>query len=328
MIRLFTVCSLVLGLALSSMRANEPFAFAALGCMPYGLPATAPEFERLIAEINRHQPAFTVHCGDIKAGGELATDEGLEQIHDYFMRFDGPLIYTPGDNEWTDVHRASAGGHDPLQWLEKIRRRFFSTEWSLGRTPLQLTSQRKDAAYSRYVENARWSHGGVVFATIHLVGSNNNDQPEISGAVSEFLARDAANVAWLRATFTDAREQNAAGVALFFQADPFAFDYGRNGRDSGYIRFLDTLETEAREFGRPVLLVHADEHRYRLDRALAFETDGVAVPNVTRLQTFGESDVHGVLVVVDPSAPDVFLPGPLVVPGNPLPRYWGTRPKQ
>ena len=28
-----------------------------------------------------------------------------------------PVVYTPGDNEWTDCHRASAGGYLPTERL-------------------------------------------------------------------------------------------------------------------------------------------------------------------------------------------------------------------
>jgi hypothetical protein len=43
------------------------------------------------------------------------------------------------------------------------------------------------------------------------------------------------------------------------------------------------------------------------------------LPNVTRLETFGENDVHAVRVIVDPGSTTVFVPGPLLVPGNALP---------
>ncbi len=312
-------------LTAASMRA-ENFAFAAIGCLPYGLPGTAPAFERLIDEINRRAPAFTVHCGDIKGGSEPATPEGLETIAGFFARFEGPLIYTPGDNEWTDVHRPAAGGHDPLEWVERLRGRFFAEERSHGRAPLPLVTQRRDPRFARFVENARWERSGIVFATVHVVGSDNNRQPHSPGAMEEFRERDAANEGWVRETFRHARKRRAPAVALFFQAAPFAEDFGRPGRDPGFRLFLDTVEAEARAFGRPVLLVHADEHRYRLDSGRSFERGGPAVPNVTRVATFGEHDFHGVFVVADPRHPRVFLVGPLIVPGNPLPREWDPGP--
>lgn len=296
----------------------ERFSFAALGCMPYG-EANYPAFERLIAEINRHAPAFTVHCGDTKGGGERPTEEFLLRMKTWFDAFDGPLIYTPGDNEWTDVHRESNGRQDPLVWLGKVRATYFSEERSLGRRPLPLVTQRRDPRFAKFVENARWTVGGVVFATVHVVGSHNNHNPDLPGAMEEFALRDAANEAWVRAAFAQARETNAPGLALFFQAQPFAYTYGQDGRMPGFRRFLDTVEAEARAWGKPVLLVHADEHRYRLEQAIPFERGGDPVPNVTRLETFGAGDIHGVLVTVDPASPQVFLAGPLLVPGNTLP---------
>ena len=40
-------------------------------------------------------------------------------------RFEGPLVHTPGDNEWTDCYRKKAGEFDPLERLAKVRAMFF-----------------------------------------------------------------------------------------------------------------------------------------------------------------------------------------------------------
>ncbi len=312
---------LVFLLAIGLAPAAEPaarFSFVAIGCMPYG-EQNYPGFERLIAEINRQDPAFTVHCGDTKGGSEVPSDAFLARVRDWFDGFAGPLIYTPGDNEWTDVHRESNGRQDPLVWLAKVRAAYFAEEKSLGRRPLPLVTQRRDPRFAAYVENARWNVGGVVFATVHVVGSNNNRDPERAEAMAEFTSRDEANEAWVRATFAEAKATQAPGVALFFQAQPFQQGAGATGRPEGFRRFLDTVEAEARAFGRPVLLVHSDEHRYRLEIGKAFEAGAAPLPNVTRLETFGAGDLHGVIVTVDPASAQVFLAGPLLVPGNPLP---------
>lgn len=300
--------------------AAEPFAFAALGCMPYARgPESAPAFARVIAEINRHNPAFTVHLGDTMGSDERCTDELLLKRRTDFNTFTRALVYTPGDNEWTDTHTEKAGKYVPTERLAKIRALFFPAERSLGQNPLPLVTQRRDARFAKFVENARWTRGGVVFATVHVVGSRNNKQPNIPGAMDEWRERDAANEAWIRATFAEAKTSQAPGVALFFQADPFAGDKGRTGYDDGFELFLRTLEAESRAYARPVLLVHADEHRFRLDVGLRFEANAAPVPNVTRLETFGALNFHAVFVIVDPGSPQVFLPAPLIVPGNPLP---------
>jgi len=303
---------------------NPRFTFAAVGCMPYG-EANFAAFERLIGEINRRRPAFTVHCGDIKLGSEAPTDALLARVKGWFNQLEGPLMYTPGDNEWTDVHR---NGADPLVWLEKVRATYFAEERSLGRAPIPLVTQRREAAFARYVENALWTHGGLVFATVHVVGSNNNLNPAIPGAMEEFHARDAANAAWIKTTFAAARALQAPGLALFFQAEPINSHAAAllAGRESGFARFLATIEQEAGSFPGQVLLVHADEHRYRLEPRAALTRGTGPLGNVTRLETFGGNDIHAVQVVVDPASPAVFLAGPLLVPSNPLPLL--PRPKK
>lgn len=316
--RAFLLLTVVVVVSTVQAADGTRFAFAALGCMPYG-EANWPGFERLITEVNRHGPAFTVHCGDTKSGSEPPSDDFMRRILDAFNRFDHPLIFTPGDNDWTDVHRDNNGRQDPAVWLAKTRALYFAEERSLGRTPLPLVTQRRDARFSKFVENARWTVGGVVFSTVHMVGSNNNDQPTVPGAVEEFRERQAANLAWMRASFAGAAAINAPGIAFFFQAGAFAQDYARSGRDSGYKEFLDGLEEMCLFFAKPVLLVHADEHRFRLDYSHRFDRSAAPIPNVIRLETFGDKDLHATLVVVDPASAEVFLPMPLLVPGNPLP---------
>lgn len=306
-------------------KAPESFSFVAFGCMPYGAENFAA-YERLLTEINRRHPAFTVHCGDTKKGSEPPTEAFMKQVHRWFDSLDGAVIYTPGDNEWTDVHRDNNGRQNPLVWLDKVRKEYFATERSMGKAPIPLVTQRREKGFEKFVENARWTRGGVVFATVHVVGSNNNNQKDVPGAVAEFRERDAANAAWVRATFAEARANQAPGVALFFQAEPFNGEaVDKAGRESGFKLFLATVEDEAKKFGRPVLLVHADEHRYRLEPKIRFPS-GEKLDNVTRLETFGAGDIHAVQVVVDPGSPQVFLAGPLIVPENALPVL--PRPKK
>ena len=80
-------------------------------------------------------------------------------------------------------------------------------------------------------------------------------------------------------------------------------------------RFL----SEARAFAKPVLLIYADDHNYRLVEKVAFEEGAEPAPNVTRMCVFGDRSRHAVMVVVDPDRPGLFLCGPLFVPGNALP---------
>ncbi|MBL9203049.1 MAG: hypothetical protein JNL39_21250 [Opitutaceae bacterium] len=312
--------SLPLRAAQPAPTATASFTFAALGCMPYARhPDVDARFARVIAEINRHAPAFSVHLGDTMASDEKCTDALLMKRRADFDTFATALVYTPGDNEWTDTYSEKAGGYTPTERLARIRQIYFPTERSLGKKPIALITQRRDPTFSDFVENARWSHGGVVFATVHVTGSSNNHLPNVPGAIDEWRARDAANAAWIRATFSAARETNAPGLALFFQAQPFQTNRNAPGYRTGFEVFLKTVEAEARAFAKPVLLVHADEHRFRHEVGMRFENNSAPLPNVTRLETFGDRDFHAVLVTVDPGSAQVFLAAPLIVPGNPLP---------
>lgn len=277
-------------LAASAAQATS-FSFAAIGDVPYGPPQ---ELAELAARVNRELVAFTIHVGDIKSGGSRCSDEAFVQVRRLFDGFEQPLIYTPGDNEWTDCHRKSCGAYDPLERLDKLRSLFFAGRDSLGRTRIALQSQGDDARYARYVENRRWSRGKVTFATLHLVGSNNNLQPELP-SVSEFAARDDANIAWLRESFAAAKVRKDVAVVLAMQADTF---FAEVNERSGFRRWLAALADEVAQWGRPVLLIQGDTHVYRFDHPLK-GADGQPLPQLLRVVVPGERDADAVIIDVD-----------------------------
>ena len=150
--------------------------FVVMGDMPYNTKEVNRDrhFERLIAAINKLQPTFSIHIGDIKSGSTLCDDATFEKIKAYFMTFQQPLVYTPGDNEWTDCHRKSNGPFDPIERLAKIRSMFFPKAVSRGQQTLSVTRQSDVSAFTQMVENARWVTQYILFVTVHVVGSNNN----------------------------------------------------------------------------------------------------------------------------------------------------------
>ncbi len=300
---------LTLALMLTTCAAqSETFSFAALGDTPYHLPGDFDKFDRLIKRVNTVKPAFTLHVGDFKPGNTPCSDEHFQKIHNMFATFEQPLIYTPGDNEWTDCHRADNGGMDPLERLAKVRSQFFAEPaQSLGKNRIPLAHQ------ATYIENRRWERAGVVFATLHVVGSNNNLQRDQT-AVNEYIARNAANLAWMRTTFETAAKQNARAVVLAFQAD-LGWDLdGFDDRRAGFNDTLNALRRHAREFGKPVLIVHGDRHRFVIDKPL--RQNRQLITNVTRLMVFGDAEVHGVLITVDTNNPDVFSFSTMMAPEN------------
>ena len=313
------VLALLLAVAVQPAAA-QPFEFIALGDTPYKLPDDYVKFDRLIAAINARKPSFSIHVGDIKSGSSPCSDENLKKVLDQFATFEQPLVYTPGDNDWTDCHRPRAGGFDPLERLAKVRELFFADPGrSQGRVKIAVESQSRVMAerFSTFVENARWSQNGVVFATVHVVGSNNNFEPGAPAVAMEYFARDAANVAWIDAIFAHAVASGAKAVVLSWQADVQDVRQKWQGdmpRVSGFVNTVNAVERGAKAFGKPVLVIHGDEHEFQVGRFLNAKYK--AIPNVLRLEVMGAEDVHAVRVVVDPDSPGVFGFIPLLVPEN------------
>ncbi|HAO41247.1 MAG TPA: hypothetical protein DEA80_00430 [Afipia sp.] len=316
--------TLMIGAALMPAAAAEhiggdnAFSFVALGDMPYNLPEDYTKFDRLIAAVNALKPAFTLHMGDIKSGGIPCSDEVLKKSYDQIQTFEGALVYTIGDNEWLDCHRKAAGGYNPRERLAKLREMFFATPGkSLGKTPLDVESQALlMPEFSTYVENTRFAKNGVMFFTAHVPGSNNGFEAQDPDAAPEFFARDKANVAWINASFAKASADNAKAVVIFVQAefDESRFPNGAMPRESGFINTLDAIEAGAKSFGKPVLLIHGDEHYFSI--APLRNSKGKPIPGVNKLMVYGDTLVHAVRVVVDPDSSNVFGFIPLIVPEN------------
>jgi hypothetical protein len=292
-----------------------PFSFVAFGDMPYTLPADYPRFERLIDAINALSPSFSIHVGDTKSGSTPCSDEIIRRAHDYFARFRAAVVYTPGDNEWTDCHRAAAGRMDPLERLAFVRRLHFPDARSLGQAPITVTRQADVAPeFAKFVENARWTHNGVVFATAHIVGSNNNFEPR-PGAPEEFMERDRANVAWIGAAFEEATRTSAAALVIAFQANMWEEREPRPDLSSGFANSIRALTEGAVRFGRPVLLIHGDSHVLLLDRPLV-DRDRRTIETAMRLMVMGAREVGAVRITVDPASDNPFSIQPINIPAN------------
>lgn len=283
----------------------EPFRFVAIGDLPYGPKEKVyPPFEALIDAINQADPAFTIHVGDTKAGGTLCDDVLLAEQLAYMNRFESALVYTPGDNEWTDCHRKKAGEFDPLERLDEIRRLYFPEAKSLGKAPIALERQSDLwPAYDLYVENARFMKDDVMFVTAHVVGSNNNFEPRDPKAVAEFFARDKANIAWTYDSFAKAKSDGAKAVVVAVHAEVFdaKTDDADFPRHSGHADWAAALIEAAERFGGPVLLIHGDSHVFTIDRPFTKRQDGRRrrIESITRLEVFGEREMHAVEVTVD-----------------------------
>ncbi len=71
---------------------------------------------------------------------------------------------------------------------------------------------------------------------------------------------------------------------------------------SGFEEFVDRLEELVKGFEGPVLFIHGDTHRQRVDQPLRDRETGDPLLNFTRLETYGSPDIGWVRVVVDTAA--------------------------
>jgi len=236
-------------------------------------PALA-SFPGYIDRINKDPDVRLVdHLGDIKNGSSDCTDEYFATIRADFDRFADPLVYTPGDNEWTDCHRVNA--RNPLERLAKVRRTFFThPHHSLGRA-VRLHTQ----THLGVPENVRYARAGVGFATLHVVGSNNDLMPwtglgntaPTRAQIREERSRMAATLLNMHRAFRAAKTHHRRAVVLMQQADMFDPTVV-DPRPSDYSAFrplVRALIREANAYDGPVYLFNGDSHRFNQDRPVA-----------------------------------------------------------
>ena len=283
--------------------ASSTFSVAIYGDSPYGLNNTdtsqvalTPAFiDQINADPDVRQIGFV---GDIHSGKSFCTTDYDATIAGLWAGFAKPLVYTPGDNEWSDCHKTGEGGGkynaatgqidyvsggayangDPLANLALVRSTFFPRPGAtLGSGKLPVTSQAR--AYDRhhpsdrqFVENVRWVKGDVVFVTLNIPGGSNDDTDPWYGAptasaaqLAEQAQRQAADLRWLDASFDLARHEHAKAVVVMEQADLWDLDGKTADHLSHYEPYVAALAHQASAFRRPVLLLNGDSHVYRSD---------------------------------------------------------------
>ncbi|MFI9603255.1 hypothetical protein ACWEQ7_09200 [Streptomyces sp. NPDC004069] len=312
-----------LALALTNQSAtadpgHNRFSFAVIGDIPYGDSQIA-DFPHVVGQINADRDVQVVaHIGDIKDGSTVCSDDYFQMVKSDFDMFEDPLVYTVGDNEWTDCHRANNGGYDPLERLAAIRKVFFpKADHTLGRNSVKVTSQ----ADQGYPENVRYTRANVAFAALHIVGSNNSMAPWTGNTsatpeqAAEVLGRTAAVVQEIRDTFADARRTNNKAVVLLTQADMFDPTV-TDATFADYYAFqpiVRAIAEESAKFRGPVYLFNGDSHVYHSDKPLdagskwrSFYGVDTVVPNLSRVTIDGSTNVGNWLkVTIDPGSKQV-----------------------
>lgn len=283
------------------------FAFAALGDAPY-YPWEDIKFNVVLKDMDAQDLAFVVHVGDII--WHPCSDDLYNRVLRRFNSLRHPVIYTPGDNEWTDCWEPGSGSFRPLERLQRLREIFFTPSGqSLGGRRLPLETQAHDPAYAEFVENTRWMEQGFLFACMNLPGSRNARKP-FSGRTTEddqaVLLRTTAATAWLKESFSEAKARNAEAVIITFHGAPDLEEPADDNSRMSYEPFIEALENETAAFAKPVLVIHGDDHEYTIDHPLVERSTGRRLENLTRLEVPGSPRVGWVRILVTPGAADPF----------------------
>jgi hypothetical protein len=305
----------------------ETYTIGLFGDMPYNALGKS-QYPALLADVNNANVAFSVFDGDLKSGGDGACTDGLyTSAIAAFNTLERPLVWLPGDNDWTDCwgrYGPGTGGYDPLERLAHERQLFASADQSLGKKTLSLTRQLPS-----YPENVRWTYGPVVFVGLNVQGSNDNypyagvdgesrSDAEIARMRAEETARKAADIQWLHDGFAYAKQVGAKGVMVVFQAD-LNFNNEQHLADTrswdAFPAYVDALRDETASFAGQVALVHGDSHYFKLDKPINGSSGGV-LANFRRVETFGARNTHWVSATINPKDPNLFEFEPQMVAGN------------
>lgn len=317
-----------------------PVTIAVFGDWPYNqnLLDNAPQ---LIDSVNADKKvSLVMHLGDIHSGSSACTSADIlppiatsnpgwnQKVYYQFQQFDKPVVYTPGDNEWTDCHKPkekSSGA--PLKELAALRSLFFARPGhTLGMDVKSVWSQARhyDPAYpadAQFVENTMWMDGKVLFVTVNMPGSNNDTVPW-SGVFSNPAAQDqevaertGADIRWLQTAFQMAEKAHAKAVVIGQQADMWDPEALAGNELYNYTPYVQKLAELALDFGGPVLLLNGDSHVYGADQPLADPASATgkihntpAVPNLTRITVQGSTNAPAewLRLTIDPRKPRMF----------------------
>jgi len=290
----------------------NPLTLAVYGDAPYGTsPTDTSEFAATPAFIDavNADPAvdLVVHVGDIHSGKQYCTETYDRAVAALWRGFNDPLVYTPGDNEWTDCHKVAEGGGswnaalqqvayvrdangervdfaggDPLDNLDLVRDVFFVEPGvTLGGRKKQVLSQAQyfDPAHpadGQFLENVIWVQSKVLFVTINLPGGSNNDQDIWYGTptmsvrqADEVATRTGATLRWLDQAFALAQaDGELRGIVIVGQADMWDAEKGA-AHQAGFEPIVQAIAQHSAAFSKPVLMLNGDSHEYRSDSPLA-----------------------------------------------------------
>ena len=218
----------------------------------------------LFKAINQVKPRLVMHLGDMKSGGASCTDELLQE-HKVLLGqiYPGKMLYTPGDNDWTDCDRLLLfSSFDELERLAYLKKLMYQTAPLLDKNLTEVTAQKQQ------IENKLWLSDRLAVATLHIVGTSNGRaqirKSSRDNAIGIADKRDKFNLLWLEETIKKSAQYDA--LIIGFQADIYqksvlkskqCDEQDRSSCDAfGFYR--NAFKALAKRLNKPVLIMHGD----------------------------------------------------------------------
>ena len=211
---------------------TELVTFYAMGDVPYQS-AEDELLPRQIAELPS-DAEFVVHVGDIKDGSTPCDEAVYIKVSRMLSRSQAPVFIIPGDNEWNDC----AEPDEAWRYWNRYFLRFDGSWHHRFRLFRQLEHE----------ENLSFVKNGVLFIGINIVGGHIHDP-------DEWKQRHADTLRWVQRNLAEFGNEVSSMVLL-----------GHANPQDKHRDFFEPFSTEARKFGKPVLYLHGDGHRWIYDR--------------------------------------------------------------
>ncbi len=214
--------------------------------------------------INAENPSVIMHLGDLKSGGDSCTNELLNEHKTLLSQVQpGRIIYTPGDNDWTDCDRAWLfNSFDELERLEYLTKLMFNTPPSLSKNLAGITKQPMQ------IENKLWINERLAISTLHIVGTSNGRdgirKSDKKSAIKQVDNRDKANIEWLKNIEENSKSFDA--LIIGFQADIYQQEVlqsppctsSSSGKCDAFAIYRQAFQDLAKRINKPILISHGD----------------------------------------------------------------------
>ena len=262
-------CSRVIADEVPTKNVQNQITFYAMGDVPY-TPEEDIQLPGQIAQLPSNA-GFVVHLGDIKGGAAPCHEEIYFKVARMLSKATSPVFIIPGDNEWNDCVDP-----DPIQAWKYWEKHFmrFEQRWRHN-IPVFRQLQRQ--------ENFSFVRNEILFIGINIVGGRVHD-------TAEWKQRHIECLEWIDSNLKQFGQQ-AGSVIIFGHANPAATHQD----------FFMPLNEVARQFGKPILYLHGDGHRWLHDRPFMAK-------NILRVQVDqgGQAPPLKVTVTDHPTDPFVF----------------------